>query len=88
MDLQSREFVNLCGLKIQVFSGPPTVAWISALAVIGLMLAAWLCLCRKKQLQSEVVFKWRHFGKYTGVFTDKHGKKYKGNGKMLSDLTE
>ena len=47
-----------------------------------------MCLCRRKPLQSEVVFKWRHFGKYTGVFTDKHGKKYKGNGKMLSDLTE
>lgn len=47
VDLQSREFVNFGGLKIQVFSGPPTVAWISALAVIGLMLAALLCLCRR-----------------------------------------
>lgn len=33
-----------------------------------------------------MVFKWRHFGKYTGVFTDRCGKKYKGNGKMLSHL--
>mmetsp|Transcript_19185 Transcript_19185/g.44650 ORF Transcript_19185/g.44650 Transcript_19185/m.44650 type:complete len:178 (+) Transcript_19185:312-845(+) len=31
-----------------------------------------------------VVFKWRHFGKYTGMFTDKAGRKYKGNGHMLS----
>jgi hypothetical protein len=38
--------------------------------------------------QAEVVFKWRHFGKYTGVFTDKSGKKYKGNGKMLSNMSE
>eukprot|EP00931_Biecheleriopsis_adriatica_P110786 TRINITY_DN85101_c0_g1_i1.p1 TRINITY_DN85101_c0_g1~~TRINITY_DN85101_c0_g1_i1.p1 ORF type:complete len:253 (+),score=48.87 TRINITY_DN85101_c0_g1_i1:67-825(+) len=30
-----------------------------------------------------VLFKWRQFGKYLGTFTDKHGQKYKGNGKML-----
>ena len=32
----------------------------------------------------KVVFKWRHFGKYTGVFTDKAGRRYKGNGQMVS----
>ena len=32
----------------------------------------------------KVVFKWRHFGKYTGVFTDRAGRRYKGNGQMVS----
>ena len=32
----------------------------------------------------KVVFKWRHFGKYSGVFTDKAGRRYKGNGQMVS----
>lgn len=44
---------------------------------------AWECL-EVFSGPPTVVFKWRHFGKYTGVFTDKSGKKYKGNGKMLS----
>ena len=39
------------------------------------------------EVEAEVVFKWRHFGKYTGVFIDKSGKKYKGNGKMLSSFS-
>jgi len=32
----------------------------------------------------NVVFKWRHFGPYTGTFTDKTGKQYKGNGEMFN----
>mmetsp|Transcript_111249 Transcript_111249/g.314903 ORF Transcript_111249/g.314903 Transcript_111249/m.314903 type:complete len:272 (+) Transcript_111249:57-872(+) len=31
-----------------------------------------------------VTFKWRHFGKYTGEFTDKVGHKHKGNGDMVN----
>eukprot|EP00930_Biecheleria_cincta_P103848 TRINITY_DN9594_c2_g1_i1.p1 TRINITY_DN9594_c2_g1~~TRINITY_DN9594_c2_g1_i1.p1 ORF type:complete len:254 (-),score=46.48 TRINITY_DN9594_c2_g1_i1:146-880(-) len=30
-----------------------------------------------------VSFKWRHFGKMTGTFTDKQGNQHKGNGQML-----
>ncbi|CAJ1398245.1 unnamed protein product [Effrenium voratum] len=44
---------------------------------------AWECL-EVFSGPPTVVFKWRHFGKYTGVFTAKSGKKYKGNGQMLS----
>lgn len=32
----------------------------------------------------NVTFKWRHFGKMTGTFKDKHGKEHKGNGEMLN----
>eukprot|EP00440_Ansanella_granifera_P043359 gb/GFBE01047000.1/.p1 GENE.gb/GFBE01047000.1/~~gb/GFBE01047000.1/.p1 ORF type:complete len:262 (+),score=90.24 gb/GFBE01047000.1/:1-786(+) len=32
----------------------------------------------------NVLFKWRHFGPYTGIFTDKNGKQYKGNGEMFN----
>eukprot|EP00440_Ansanella_granifera_P058880 gb/GFBE01063823.1/.p1 GENE.gb/GFBE01063823.1/~~gb/GFBE01063823.1/.p1 ORF type:complete len:172 (+),score=57.83 gb/GFBE01063823.1/:1-516(+) len=32
----------------------------------------------------NVLFKWRHFGNYSGTFTDKAGKKYKGNGEMFN----
>eukprot|EP00438_Fugacium_kawagutii_P004821 Skav226388 [mRNA] locus=scaffold1631:52006:57687:+ [translate_table: standard] len=32
----------------------------------------------------NVTFKWRHFGKMTGSFVDKHGKDHKGNGEMLN----
>jgi len=32
----------------------------------------------------NVLFKWRHFGPYTGTFTDKNGKTYKGNGEMFN----
>jgi len=31
-----------------------------------------------------VTFKWRHFGKMSGTFTDKAGKEHKGNGEMLN----
>jgi len=31
-----------------------------------------------------VTFKWRHFGKMSGTFTDKKGKEHKGNGEMLN----
>jgi len=31
-----------------------------------------------------VTFKWRHFGKMSGTFTDKTGKEHKGNGEMLN----
>ncbi|CAJ1429799.1 unnamed protein product [Effrenium voratum] len=30
----------------------------------------------------NLLFKWRHFGKYSGTFTDKNGKKYQGNGDL------
>lgn len=43
---------------------------------------AWECL----QVISgppTVTFKWRHFGKFSGVFTDKMGRKHKGTGEML-----
>lgn len=33
-----------------------------------------------------VAFKWRHFGKFSGTFTDKNGQMYKGNGGMLNLL--
>jgi hypothetical protein len=32
----------------------------------------------------NVLFKWRHFGPYSGTFTDKNGKQYKGNGEMFN----
>eukprot|EP00421_Protoceratium_reticulatum_P001712 CAMPEP_0168357628 /NCGR_PEP_ID=MMETSP0228-20121227/690_1 /TAXON_ID=133427 /ORGANISM="Protoceratium reticulatum, Strain CCCM 535 (=CCMP 1889)" /LENGTH=236 /DNA_ID=CAMNT_0008370163 /DNA_START=27 /DNA_END=734 /DNA_ORIENTATION=+ len=31
-----------------------------------------------------VTFKWRHFGNFTGTFTDKSGKTFKGNGQMTN----
>eukprot|EP00931_Biecheleriopsis_adriatica_P001821 TRINITY_DN10228_c0_g5_i1.p1 TRINITY_DN10228_c0_g5~~TRINITY_DN10228_c0_g5_i1.p1 ORF type:complete len:232 (+),score=65.28 TRINITY_DN10228_c0_g5_i1:77-772(+) len=31
-----------------------------------------------------VTFKWRHFGKMSGTYTDKSGKEHKGNGEMLN----
>jgi hypothetical protein len=31
-----------------------------------------------------VSFKWRHFGPYTGKFTDKNGRVHKGNGQMFN----
>lgn len=31
-----------------------------------------------------VSFKWRHFGKMSGTFTDKMGKSHQGNGEMLN----
>eukprot|EP00930_Biecheleria_cincta_P081710 TRINITY_DN709_c0_g1_i4.p1 TRINITY_DN709_c0_g1~~TRINITY_DN709_c0_g1_i4.p1 ORF type:complete len:230 (+),score=42.76 TRINITY_DN709_c0_g1_i4:72-761(+) len=31
-----------------------------------------------------VTFKWRHFGKMSGTFTDRNGKQHKGNGEMLN----
>lgn len=31
-----------------------------------------------------VTFKWRHFGKFSGVYTDKCGRKHKGNGQILN----
>lgn len=32
----------------------------------------------------NVVFRWRHFGKFSGVYTDKQGVKHKGNGEILN----
>jgi len=32
----------------------------------------------------NLLFKWRHFGKFSGTYQDKHGKKHKGNGEMLN----
>ncbi|CAE7647488.1 unnamed protein product, partial [Symbiodinium sp. CCMP2456] len=32
----------------------------------------------------NVLFKWRHFGKYSGTFVDKAGGKHKGSGEMLN----
>jgi len=31
-----------------------------------------------------VTFKWRHFGKFSGTYTDKKGNKYQGNGEMVN----
>ncbi|CAE7439577.1 unnamed protein product [Symbiodinium natans] len=32
----------------------------------------------------NVLFKWRHFGKYSGTYVDKAGNKHKGSGEMLN----
>mmetsp|Transcript_85876 Transcript_85876/g.152098 ORF Transcript_85876/g.152098 Transcript_85876/m.152098 type:complete len:233 (+) Transcript_85876:68-766(+) len=32
----------------------------------------------------KVSFKWRHFGRMSGTFTDKNGKQHKGNGEMMN----
>jgi len=32
----------------------------------------------------NLVFRWRHFGKFSGVYTDKQGVKHKGNGEILN----
>eukprot|EP00931_Biecheleriopsis_adriatica_P067200 TRINITY_DN41388_c0_g1_i1.p1 TRINITY_DN41388_c0_g1~~TRINITY_DN41388_c0_g1_i1.p1 ORF type:complete len:264 (-),score=74.18 TRINITY_DN41388_c0_g1_i1:241-1032(-) len=44
---------------------------------------AWECL-EVFSGPPNVLFKWRHFGPYTGTFTDKSGKQYKGNGEMFN----
>eukprot|EP00931_Biecheleriopsis_adriatica_P001819 TRINITY_DN10228_c0_g4_i1.p1 TRINITY_DN10228_c0_g4~~TRINITY_DN10228_c0_g4_i1.p1 ORF type:complete len:281 (+),score=35.57 TRINITY_DN10228_c0_g4_i1:53-844(+) len=44
---------------------------------------AWECL-EVYSGPPSVLFKWRHFGKYSGTFTDKNMRQYKGNGKMFS----
>eukprot|EP00931_Biecheleriopsis_adriatica_P018232 TRINITY_DN12837_c1_g1_i1.p1 TRINITY_DN12837_c1_g1~~TRINITY_DN12837_c1_g1_i1.p1 ORF type:complete len:290 (+),score=73.74 TRINITY_DN12837_c1_g1_i1:90-872(+) len=44
---------------------------------------AWECL-EVYSAPPTVLFKWRHFGHYKGEFTDKNGKKYKGNGEMFN----
>jgi len=31
-----------------------------------------------------VAFRWRHFGKFSGTYTDKKGNKYQGNGAMVN----
>jgi hypothetical protein len=32
----------------------------------------------------NVTFKWRHFGKFCGTYTDRQGKKHTGNGEILN----
>jgi len=32
----------------------------------------------------SVAFKWRHFGRMSGTYTDKSGKQHKGNGEMMN----
>lgn len=32
----------------------------------------------------NLTFKWRHFGKFTGVYTDRCGKRHKGSGKLVN----
>jgi len=44
---------------------------------------AWECL-EVLAGPPAVTFKWRHFGHFTGTYTDKNGRKYKGNGEMLN----
>jgi hypothetical protein len=44
---------------------------------------AWECL-EVFSGPPNVLFKWRHFGPYSGTFTDKTGKQYKGNGEMFN----
>lgn len=44
---------------------------------------AWECL-EVLSGPPMVTFKWRHFGKYSGTFTDKNGLKHKGTGEMLN----
>mmetsp|Transcript_89680 Transcript_89680/g.159319 ORF Transcript_89680/g.159319 Transcript_89680/m.159319 type:complete len:275 (-) Transcript_89680:110-934(-) len=44
---------------------------------------AWECL-EVFSGPPSVLFKWRQFGKYTGTFTDKAGRKLKGNGTVFS----
>mmetsp|Transcript_116839 Transcript_116839/g.342138 ORF Transcript_116839/g.342138 Transcript_116839/m.342138 type:complete len:271 (-) Transcript_116839:325-1137(-) len=31
-----------------------------------------------------VTFKWRHFGKFSGAYTDRKGNKFRGNGEMIN----
>merc|ERR1711879_943068 len=44
---------------------------------------AWECL-EVYSGPPKCVFKWRHFGKYTGTYEDAEGNKYKGDGRMFS----
>lgn len=44
---------------------------------------AWECL-EVLSGPPTVTFKWRHFGKFTGTYTDKQGNKYNGNGDMIN----
>jgi len=46
---------------------------------------AWECL-EVYSGPPKVVFKWRHFGKYSGSYQDKEGNKYKGDGRMFELL--
>lgn len=44
---------------------------------------AWECL-EVISGPPNVAFKWRHFGKFSGCFTDKQGKSHHGRGEMLN----
>jgi len=44
---------------------------------------AWECL-EVYSGPPKCVFKWRHFGKYSGTYEDTEGNKYKGDGRMFS----
>jgi len=44
---------------------------------------AWECL-EVLSGPPTVTFKWRHFGKFSGTFTDRRGNKHKGNGEVLN----
>jgi len=44
---------------------------------------AWECL-EVLSGPPTVTFKWRHFGKFSGVFTDKDGVQHQGEGQMLN----
>jgi len=43
---------------------------------------AWECL-EVLSGPPTVTFKWRHFGKFSGIYTDKNGVKHRGDGQML-----
>lgn len=44
---------------------------------------AWECL-EVLSGPPTVTFKWRHFGEYTGEYTDRNGVKHKGNGETIN----
>lgn len=44
---------------------------------------AWECL-EVYSPPPEVAFRWRHFGKFSGSFTDSDGETHQGNGKMIN----
>lgn len=46
---------------------------------------AWECLDVLSG-PPTVAFRWRHFGKYSGVFTDKRGVQHAGDGRLLNLL--
>eukprot|EP00440_Ansanella_granifera_P026610 gb/GFBE01028903.1/.p1 GENE.gb/GFBE01028903.1/~~gb/GFBE01028903.1/.p1 ORF type:complete len:723 (+),score=168.55 gb/GFBE01028903.1/:1-2169(+) len=44
---------------------------------------AWECL-EVFSGPPQISFKWRHFGKFTGSFTDRYGKRHEGTGQLVN----